>query len=91
MGLATGSGGSPQDKLIVALKEGGFEGETITDKRVQVIKTHSPERSGRNKFPAERAILLVRSPLDALISQFHMVATGSHYLSIMDSDWSKVA
>jgi len=68
MGIATGSGGSPGDKLIIALKEGGFAGETITDKRVHVIKTHSPERSGRNKFPAERAILLVRSPLDVLIS-----------------------
>lgn len=90
MGVATGSGGILADGLIKILKEGGFEGESITDKRVHIIKTHSPERSGKNKFPAERAILLVRNPLDALFSQFNMVATQTHNLSIQEKDWPKL-
>jgi hypothetical protein len=86
MGLHTGSGGSPKDKMIIQLKNGGFNGETITDKRVIVVKTHSPERVGRGAFDAERAILLVRSPLDALTSEFNIMATGTHDLSISDAD-----
>ena len=88
-GIATGSGGQMHDRLIRALREGGFHGETITDKRVAVVKTHSPERSGLNAFEASRAILLVRNPLDVLVSQFCMVATASHHLSISDADWSR--
>jgi len=90
MGIATGSGGSPGDKLIQKLKAGGFAGETITDKRTHIIKTHSPDRSGKNMFLAERAILLVRNPLDVLVSQFNMLATGSHHLSIPEDKWAKL-
>jgi hypothetical protein len=91
MGLATGSGGLLSDLLIDKLKRGGFHGESITDHRVHIIKTHSPERSGKNPFLANRAILLVRNPLDVLVSQFNMVATGSHHLSIREDDWINLA
>jgi len=52
MGIATGSGGQLRDNLIHILKEGGFEGESITDKRVHIVKTHCPERNGMNAFSA---------------------------------------
>lgn len=30
----------------------GLEGEGVADKRVQVVKTHYPERNGSVQFPA---------------------------------------
>ena len=86
MGISTGSGGQLSDALIDRLKQGGFKAESMTDKRVHIVKTHSPERSGKNGFYSRRIVLLVRNPLDVLVSQFNMLATGSHHLSISEED-----
>ena len=67
----------------------GLAGEGLVDKRVLVIKSHYPERYGKTKFGAERAILLVRSPLDCITSLFNMICTGSHDLSISDKTYAK--
>ena len=67
----------------------GLAGEGLVDKRVCVVKTHYPERYGKTKFGAERCILLVRSPLDCITSLFNMVCSGSHDLSIEESDFDK--
>jgi hypothetical protein len=69
----------------------GLAGEGLVDKRVWVVKTHYPERYGKTKFYAERAILLVRNPLDSITSLFNMVCTGSHNRSIHDNDYQKFA
>ena len=69
----------------------GLAGEGLVDKRVLVVKTHYPERYGKTKFYAERAILLVRNPLDSIVSLFNMVCTGSHNKSIHDEDFTKFA
>ena len=41
------------------------------------------------KYGSERAVFLVRSPLDCLPSFFNMLCSGSHNLSIQDEDFVK--
>ena len=66
-----------------------MHGEGLVDKRVLVVKTHYPERYGKTKFYAERCILEVRNPLDAITSLFNMVCTGSHNKSMHSGDYGK--
>jgi len=54
---------------------------------VQVIKTHFPEKRGNIMFTAERALLITRNPLDTMVSLFNLIATASHDLSVLDSDF----
>jgi hypothetical protein len=89
MGLTSGSDCDITKKLNKDLMMMGLAGEGLVDKRVMVVKTHYPERYGKTKFYAERAILLVRNPQDCITSLFNMVCTGSHNRSIADSDFQK--
>lgn len=89
MGLVTGSDVDLNKNLNMALLDMGMAGEGLVDNRVWIVKTHYPERHGKTKFQAHRCILLVRNPLDCITSLFHMVATGSHEQSIVDSDFKK--
>lgn len=88
MGICTGSDCNIDLKLNVALKDMGLAGEGLVDKRVWVIKSHYPERFGATKYGAERAILLIRSPLDCITSLFNMVVSGSHDLSCADDTYT---
>lgn len=88
-GLVTGSDCDITKKLNVALMNMGLAGEGLVDKRVWAIKTHYPERYGKTKFGAERAVLLVRSPLDCITSLYNMVCSGSHDLSVADNTYKK--
>ena len=67
--------------------DSGLVGEGLVDKKVWIVKTHYPERAGEFIFGAERAILLVRSPLDCITSLFNMTCSISHDLSIKDEDF----
>ena len=87
MGLITGSDCDISKKLNVALMDLGLAGDGLVYKRVWIVKTHYPERYGKTRFGAERAILLMRSPLDCITSLFNMVCSGSHDLSISDHDF----
>lgn len=89
MGLATGSDGDIDKKLVKQLMENGFVAEGLADHQVQIVKTHFPERYGTHKFKADKAILLVRNPLDCITSLYHMMATSSHTYSISDEDFEK--
>lgn len=89
MGLCTGSDCDITKSLNVALMNMGLAGEGLVDKRVWVIKTHYPERYGKTRFGAERALILVRSPLDCMASLFNMVCTGSHDCSMADEDFQR--
>lgn len=60
----------------------GLAGESISDDRVWIVKTHYPERSGTTQFEANKAIVLVRNPLDAMASLFNMIGTGTHTESL---------
>ena len=89
MGLTSGSDCDITKKLNTDLMMMGLAGEGLVDKRVLVVKTHYPERYGKTLFYAERAILLVRNPIDCITSLYHMVCTGSHNRSISDVDFTK--
>ena len=62
--------------------EMGLTGEGRVDDSVWIIKTHYPERIGRTTMFADRCIVIVRNPLDAIFSLFNMVGTTSHNLSL---------
>ena len=89
MGLTSGSDCDITKKLNKDLMLMGLAGEGLVDTRVWVVKTHYPERYGKTKFYAERAILLVRNPMDCITSLYNMVSTGSHNRSIHDGDYTK--
>lgn len=89
MGFVTGSDCDIEKKLNKELMLQGLHGEGLVDKRVLVVKTHYPERYGKTKFYAERCILEVRNPLDAITSLFNMVCTGSHNKSMHNGDYGK--
>lgn len=55
----------------------GYDGEGKIDHRVQVVKTHAPNRPGP-AFVARKAVVLVRNPFDALYSWWKFRASGSH-------------
>ena len=60
----------------------GFEGEGYLDESVWIVKSHYPERVGRCVFEAQKAIIIVRNPLDCIFSLFNMVGTLSHNASL---------
>lgn len=53
------------------------------------MKTHFPERYGWREFGAQRALLLVRNPVNAIRSYFNMLLTGTHTHSIAPSEYSR--
>ena len=89
MGLVTVSDTDISKSLNLALMDAGLGGEGLVDRRVWVVKTHYPERYGKARYASERAILLVRSPIDCITSLFNMVCTDTHDLSISDQDYMK--
>ncbi|KAG5192225.1 hypothetical protein JKP88DRAFT_266290 [Tribonema minus] len=82
-GVITGSDTRPDRTLSRSLAAFGLQGEGVTDfKRVLLVKTHWPERQGWKRFTAQRAILLVRNPFDAIDSYFNMALTNTHDKSL---------
>lgn len=88
MGLCTGSDTDITHLLNKALMTAGLAGEGLVDKRVWVIKSHFPERYGGTRFGTERCILLVRNPLDCIISFFNMMCSKSHNLTLAEDTWT---
>jgi len=86
-GVVTGSDTAPSRTLSMALQAFGVRGEGVIDERVQVVKTHFPERLGFGAFEASRAILLVRNPWDAVDSYFNMTLTNSHNATMHESQY----
>jgi hypothetical protein len=81
-GFVTGSDTRPDRPLSVALANNhGLVGEGIVSASMAPIcKSHWPERVGWDisTMDAHRVIVLVRHPLDAIDSYWHMNATNSH-------------
>jgi hypothetical protein len=92
-GIVTGSDSRPNRKLSSALLRYGFRGEGIVDASVWAVKTHFPERMGYRRFRAQRCVLLVRSPFDAVRSYFHMGFTNTHDCALklfgLNSQWRR--
>ncbi|CAN0159257.1 unnamed protein product, partial [Phaeothamnion confervicola] len=90
-GVVTGSDTRPDRTLSRSLTALGMQGEGVVDARVSVVKTHYPERHGYRRFRADRAIVLVRNPFDAIDSYFNMALTNTHDKSLHDSVYSDFA
>lgn len=63
----------------------------VVDSRVWLIKSHWPERRGSEPVRVHAAVLLVRSPFDAIDSYFNMVLTASHTASVDDGEYARLA
>ncbi len=88
-GVTTGSDADPKRTLNQQLVDMGMVGEGVVDERVWIVKTHFPERMGKVKFNAKRAIVLVRNPFDCIVSYFNMVITQSHTHSLVEEEYQK--
>ena len=60
-----------------ALQKNGFPGEGLLDGAVVVIKTHKLATEPHNPSYA-RAILIIRSPFDAIVSEFNRLNSAGH-------------
>lgn len=68
----------------------GMAGEGVVDRRlVRTVKTHWPERRGWCPVQAQRAVLLVRNPFDAIDSYFNMCLTNTHHLSLTEEVYTE--
>ncbi|KAL7490065.1 hypothetical protein ACHAW6_015788 [Cyclotella cf. meneghiniana] len=65
--------------------------QTYYDPMVNVVKTHFPERKGWKQVTANRVILLVRNPYDAIDSYWNLCCTNTHTSSLEESVYEKYA
>lgn len=63
----------------------------MTDSKVWLVKSHWPERRGREPVEAHASVLLVRNPLDVLDSYWNMVLTSSHTHSVVEGEYSRLS
>ena len=90
-GIFTGSDTRPKRAMAEMLRDYGLAGESVTNRSVWAIKSHFPERYGWRKFRVQRAILLVRHPINAIDSYFNMQLSASHTLSLCESEFERFA
>ena len=67
----------------------GLNGKEVVDDKVWIVKTHSPGQSSSHKFNVNKCVLLVRNPLDAIISLYNLMATRRHDTTITEEDFEK--
>ena len=77
-GVITGSDVDVRRGLCSYLVDKGMKGEGKINNRVWIIKTHFPESDGYKKFLANKCVLLVRNPMDSIMSLYNMIVTGTH-------------
>ena len=90
-GIVTGSDGFPYAPLSQDLAAFGLAGEGVSDGRVWLVKSHWPERKGCAEVRVHAAVLLVRSPVDAIDSYWNMVLTRTHTQSVRDGEYARLA
>jgi hypothetical protein len=92
-GIVTGSDTRPDRTLSKSLSlDHNLVGEGVTSQSLTpIIKTHFPERRGYMTYKAERIILLVRNPFDAIDSYWNMCTTNTHTESVTDEIYAKYA
>jgi len=89
-GTLTGSDCLPKGKLNFDLYEQGLRAEGWVGWETWFVKSHFPERSGTDMHIANKCVLVVRNPLDCLVSFFNMGMTASHNNSIHDDDYGLI-
>ena len=92
-GVVTGSDTRPDRTLSKALShQYDLVGEGVVNgDLVDLVKTHWPERRGYSTFKAQKVILLVRNPWDAMDSYFNMMLTNTHTKTLSESVYDKYA
>jgi hypothetical protein len=90
-GHVSGSDTRPDRNLSRELAEKhDLVGEGITHPSlVRLVKTHWPERTGNAVFSAQRAVLVVRNPYDAIDSYWNMNATCSHTKTLAEEVYDR--
>lgn len=90
-GIVTGSDTRPDRTLSKALAEiHNLVGEGITqNSKTCFVKTHWPERSGCRIFDANRIVLIVRNPFDAIDSYWNLNATNTHTETVIDEIYER--
>lgn len=83
-GIYTGSATPLSGYLCAILQLQGFLGESIRDNRILFEKTHYPGRCNAVVLKANKVIVLVRNPIDVLLSHYNYIQTSSHALSIKE-------
>jgi hypothetical protein len=85
-GIVTGSDTRPDRTLSRALANAhGLVGEGVCSSTQTVFcKTHWPERIGCMRYTAERVIILVRNPFDAIDSYWNLNLTNTHTQKVSD-------
>jgi Sulfotransferase domain len=78
--FVTGSDTRPDRTLSLALADQhDLVGEgVISPSQAPLVKTHWPERIGFRRYVAQRVVLLVRNPFDAIDSYWNLNATNTH-------------
>ena len=66
-------------------------GENLIDDRVWITKSHFPERVFFAHQTINKAVVIVRNPLDAIFSKFNFDVTHTHDTSISDRSMAKYA
>lgn len=70
-GVATGSNFMNTSSLQMSFVIQGFKGETITDDKTWIVKTHFPYTYPiTTEFTLSRSLVLVRNPFDVITSLF---------------------
>lgn len=62
----------------------------MTDGRAWIVKSHWPERKGASEVAVHGAVLLVRSPIDAIDSYWNFVLTQTHTDSVRESEYERL-
>ena len=92
-GVVTGSDTRADRTLSKALShQHNLVGEgVVSSDLIDLVKTHWPERRGWTAFKAQKIILLVRNPWDAMDSYFNMMLTNTHTKTLSDDVYQKYA
>ena len=88
-GVFTGSDMDIKHTAFQSLNEFGFIGEEVFDDKAWIVKTHCPGQISPNKFTANKCILVVRNPMDAIVSLYNLLTTKSHDCSITEEEFEK--
>ena len=78
-------------KSNISLSQNRKLHQTCYDPTVNIIKTHFPERKGWRGVNANRVVLLVRNPYDAIDSYWNLCCTNTHTSSLDESVYKKYA
>ena len=76
-GVQTGADNTPHVNVILQMS--GMKGEDTVDDTTWIVKTHSPYiMPFQRPFYCNKNLVVVRNPLDVIISWYQLVVTGNH-------------